>query len=124
MVTLPPAPTFAVTAFGIVCPATQFRLDTNGLGCGCPEGQMLRNEAADVFVTVTFSTTASALAGTPPTPATVTSRLVFGPQGVLNGPICGPLGRESSTRAGGSETKPSPAAVSYQPATSMITSTL
>ena len=58
-----PRPT--VTRFGIVCPATQFRLEA--LGRGVPPGQTVRKDGAVVLVTVVLRTTAvTPVAGTPP----------------------------------------------------------
>src|SRR5437879_5753136 len=102
----PPAPSLTVTAFGIVRPASQFRLEASGLAW--PDGQMVRKLEAVVLVTVTLSTTPSAPAGTPPLPVTWTSRVVPAPHGVPYGPTCGPDGRESWMRAGLSDVKPSP----------------
>lgn len=65
---VPPAPTFTVTALGMVYPADQLRLDT--LGWACPAGEIDKNHAAVVPVTVTLGTTAFAPDGTPPMPAT------------------------------------------------------
>src|SRR6185295_13093230 len=92
----PPVPTLAVTAFGMVQPDVQLRLDT--VGCVCPLGHTLRYETAFVCVTVTLSSTASAESDTDPV---VTSRLRIVPatQGVLNGPTWN-AGRESKMRVG------------------------
>src|SRR5262245_59179871 len=105
----PDADSFTVTAFGIVCPAVQFRLDA--FGCVPPAGQIVGKAGAEVLVTVTLRTAASAPAGTPPAPLTWMSRLCPPPHGMLYGPTWGPLGRESWIRAGGSDVSPSPAAV-------------
>src|SRR5689334_22942157 len=96
---LPPVPTFTVTAFGSVPPANQLRLDASGLGS--PFGKMVRKDAAVVLVTVAFSNTASTFAtGTPPTLVTATSRVVPCPHGVLNGPTLNGGGLESRMRCG------------------------
>src|SRR5437868_5397073 len=102
----PLVPTLAVTALAMVVPAFQFKLDTNGDGVGCPVGQIERNDEPVVSVTVTFSATASASAGTPANPTTGTSRVVSGPHGVEYGPK--PASRESRTRTGTTEWKRSP----------------
>src|SRR5665647_1889448 len=72
--TLPPVPTFTVTAFGIVVPALdQFRFDA--VGRATPVGETVKTPPDVVSVTVTFSTTAETPdAGTPPTPVTCTDR--------------------------------------------------
>ncbi len=65
-----------------------------------------------VLVTVAFSTTAVASAGTGlDPPATTTSRLVPAPHGLPYGPTCGPEGRESWMRTGVSEVNPAAGAV-------------
>src|ERR1035437_1846905 len=71
--TLPPLPTFTVTAFGIVAPPPdQFRFDA--VGRATPVGKTVKNPPDVVSVTVTFSTTADTPdAGTPPTPVTCTA---------------------------------------------------
>src|SRR5690349_16037790 len=79
---LGPVPVMAVTAFGIVRPGTQFRLDTNGFGVGAPPAHIERNDDAEVLVTVVLVSTAAAVDGMPLTPATVTGRLVPAPHGV------------------------------------------
>src|SRR5947208_3450866 len=102
--TFPPVPTLAVTAFGMVWFATQFRLDDSGRVVAL--GKMVRNESFVPPVTVTFNTTASTLpAGTPPTPVTVTSRVVPWFHGVVYGPTLNGGGLESRIRAGGNEWK-------------------
>ena len=63
---------FTVTALGMVSPAVQLRLETVGRAEPC--GHTDRYDDAVVPVAVTLSTTASALAGTPPWPPTATSR--------------------------------------------------
>src|SRR5687768_718442 len=104
--TWPPVPTLTVTALGMVWPGAQLRLDA--VGRACPAGQMVRNPWPVVPVTVAFNTTASALAGTPPAPVTVTGRVSFGPHGVLNGPTWLGAGRLSRIRVGSTGLYPSP----------------
>ncbi len=72
-------------------------------------GHSVRYDPPVVPATVTFNTTASALAGTPPSPPTDTVRVVFGPHGVVNPPVLPVPGRESSTRAGANAWKYEPA---------------
>ena len=61
-------PTPTTTRLGTVCPAAQLRFDASGRVS--PAGQTVRKPAPTVFVTVTFSATADAFAGTLP-PVTV-----------------------------------------------------
>lgn len=93
----PEDPTRAVTAFGTLWPADQLRLDA--VGFVSPVGHTVRCESAVVFVTVVLVRTASASAGTPPTPATGTLRVTAGPHGVPKRPT-GAGWRESWIRAG------------------------
>ena len=90
----------------MVTPGVQFKLEA--VGWVCPAGHRVKNDEPVVPVTVTFNTTASASAGTPPTPPTVTSRFCPPVHGVAYGPTCHGGGRESSTRDGASAVKPSP----------------
>ena len=77
---LPPAPTFTVTWLAMVWAALKLRFET--VGGVAPDGYTDRKEDDEAPVTVTLSTTASAFDGTPPTPATVTSRVTPAPHGV------------------------------------------
>src|SRR5579871_5280779 len=103
--TLPLVPSFTVTALGITSPGVQFKLDAVGLAA--PVGHKVRYDDPVVSATVTFRTTASAFAGTPAVPPTVTSRLVPAPHGVEYGPTLDEA-RLSSTRTGANELNPSP----------------
>lgn len=60
--TTPPTPSFAVTALAMVIPDDPFRFED--AGGTWPAGHSVRYDEALVSVTVTFSTTASASAGT------------------------------------------------------------
>src|SRR5687768_11796393 len=100
---LPPLPTFAVTAFEIVCPAEKLRLEA--FGRGEPQGNSVTNPGAPEPVTATLRTTAST-EPTPALPATTTSVIVSAcripiplnwPSTVLSPP------RVSRTRPGTSE---------------------
>ncbi len=67
---------------------------------------LTRNQLAVVgLVTVTFMTTAVALAGTAPAPATFSARVAPGPHGVEKPPV---PSRESRTRFGVTAVKRSP----------------
>ena len=96
--TWPDEPSFTVTAFGITSPATQFKLDA--VGWVAPVGHTDRYDAEVVSATVTFNTTESALAGTPPRPPTVTVRTIPVVHGLEYPPVLPGPGRESNTRAG------------------------
>ncbi|MFN8041363.1 MAG: hypothetical protein U0Q07_19255, partial [Acidimicrobiales bacterium] len=78
--------------------ADQFRFDA--VGWESPLGHSVKKLAAVVPVTVTFNVTAVASAGTPPTPATWTSRTVPAAHGDEYGPTCSGGGRESKIRVG------------------------
>src|SRR5215218_9302301 len=97
MLTILPAPTFATTRFGIVCPATKFRFDD--VGRASPPGCTVTNPPAVGPVTVTFRITAETPdAGTPPTP--VTSSATVPPAATFAVPGRPTPDRVSSTRAG------------------------
>ena len=66
--TCPFVPSRARTAFGIVCPATTFRLEASGRGN--PQGNTVTKPGPLASVAVTFSTTALASAGIPALPPT------------------------------------------------------
>src|SRR3954452_9372877 len=114
----PLAPSFTVTRFGMVCPATKLTLDA--FGGNVPSGWTVRKLASLGSVAVTFMTTDPAPTdGTPPSPATGTNRVVP--------PMIGdPVLRVSRMRVGPRETN-RPLSVarlsSYQPTTSAITCT-
>src|SRR5436190_979731 len=71
MHTRPPVPNFATTTFATVCPATKFTFDASGRGA--PHGNTVTYPDPTGFVTVTFTATATASPGTPPTPPTCNS---------------------------------------------------
>ena len=72
--------TVAVTCWATVWPAVKFRFDVvDGVASGCT----VRCPLAVGPVTVTFSATATASAGTPAMPRTGTCRNCPGPTGVL-----------------------------------------
>src|SRR4051812_27847382 len=72
---VPPVPILAVTRFGTVWFGAKFRLEA--VGAVVPAGKTVRNEALLPWVTVTFMTTATALAGTPvDAPVTMRSRVL------------------------------------------------
>ena len=72
----PPAPTFAMTMFGIVWPAEKLRFDATGRAT--PFGYTVRYPAEVGPATVTLSTTApTPLEGIPGRPVTVSSRGTF-----------------------------------------------
>src|SRR5207244_156973 len=80
---VPSEPTLATTRLGTVTPATQFRSEAFGL---VPRpGNTVRWLAAEVFVTVTLTTTAvggvlALIRGTVPMPATATFSTPFPPR--------------------------------------------
>src|SRR5215207_5075978 len=71
MHTPPPAPTATIAALATVCPGAKLMFDVAGMSC--PHGKTVTYPAASGLVTVTFSETAAASAGTAPVPATCTS---------------------------------------------------
>ena len=71
MQTFPSVPSLAITAFGIVCPATKLRFDV--VGRAAPQGYTLAKPVARASVTVTFRATAPASPGTPARPPTCNS---------------------------------------------------
>ena len=96
--TLPPAPNFTVTRFGITCPAPKFRFDA--FGFGVPVGNTVKNDPSVASVTVTFITTAVAAAGTfdpPPKPVTCND-LAVGATTIPANPLF--ANRESKIRSG------------------------
>src|SRR5215203_2418404 len=100
MLTIPPAPTFATTRFGIVCAATKFRFDD--VGRASPPGCTVTNPPAVGPVTVTFRMTLETpVDGTAPTP--VTSRFTVPPAGTLVVPGRPTPVRVSKMRAGVNE---------------------
>src|SRR5216683_822541 len=110
MSTCPDADSCTTTRLGTVCPATKLRSDARGWLA--PSGQTIRSLAAVGLVTVTFRTTAlggiaDAAMGTPPLPATCTTRLFPAPSGAWGAPV--PL-RVSTMRAGTRATNCAPAA--------------
>src|SRR5262245_38635620 len=101
MHTLPPVPSFDTTRLATVKFCTKLRFDA--VGRGEPHGNTVTKPGRVGSVTVTFSATDVALAGTPARPATWTSTTAFGV--VMPIPCCSPSavgwpGRVSRTRAG------------------------
>jgi hypothetical protein len=97
--TRPPVPSPSTTMFAVVRPATILRFDDSGRVP--PAGHAVRYPVAVGLVAVTLSATATASAGTPPTPATTSSRC----SAAAKAP---PPARVSITRAGVIPTKPGP----------------
>src|SRR2546423_5614977 len=86
METFPLAPTLAITRLGTVSPLRKFRLEATGRVV--PLGNRVRKLAAVGLVTATLRTTAPApVAGTPPTPATWTSIVWWGPTLAVKPPV-------------------------------------
>src|SRR5438128_5779385 len=82
---LPPAESLTMTRLGTACPATKLRSEATG--ALVPSGQTTKSLAAVGPSTVTLSTTAFAVPGTPPLPATVTIMVCPWPSGELNPPV-------------------------------------
>jgi hypothetical protein len=97
----PAVPTFTFTAFGITAPATKFRFDA--VGRLSPFGNTVTYPPAVGCTAVTFSATAAASTGTPPTFVTAIVRAVFAG-------IHPPLLRVSTTRNGVTPANPPSAA--------------
>ena len=107
--TLPPTPTFTVTALGTVPPAVVFKLDE--FGGACPHGYTVTNPAPVAPTAVTFNTTADTSPGTPGRPATCNCNTEPGPDippPTNNPSTVEPPTRESNNRAGATATKPLP----------------
>src|SRR5438132_1059662 len=102
---LPPAESLTMTRLGTACPATKLRSEAPG--AVVPSGQTTRSLAAVGPSTVTLSTTAFAVPGTPPLPATGTIMVCPWPSGELNPPV--PL-RVSTIRVGLSTANDAPLA--------------
>src|SRR5689334_21165598 len=105
----PFVPILTVTRLGIVWPGKRFRFETPGWLT--PDGHTETKLCAVPPVTVTFATTAVAVAGTPrPLPGFRTTRSRGDPEG--NGPAQPPVVvRESSRRTGVIPVNRSPATV-------------
>src|SRR6267378_6934421 len=85
-----------MTGLGTVPPAGQFTSDV--VGRAAVSGQAIKAPAIVVFVTVRLATTAvgglgSVMSGTPPSPATPTTRPELAPHGVLKPPTPNLLSR-------------------------------
>ena len=94
--TAPPAPILTVTRLGMVCPAAKFTFDA--FGTAVPAGYTVTKLLAVPFVTVTFITTASAVAGIPSVPPVIINVLGDPAASVAFHPPVGP--RDSSSRVG------------------------
>src|SRR5229473_5823194 len=121
---LPVGPTWTTARFGTTVPLVQFWSEASGWAA--TSGHAVRKLGAVVLVTVIFATTAvggfgSVISGTPPTPATVSARPVFGPHGSENLPM--PL-RLSRMRTGAIGEKRLPVPVALVSVIQPFTSTM
>src|ERR1700693_2756325 len=125
MSTLPVGPTWTIVGLGTVPPCGQFTSDAGG--CATVSGHAGNTPAVVVLVTVRFATAAGGglepvIAGTPPNPATPTTRPELGPHGNVKPPVPFLLSRMRAGVSGVNQLPVPPGVVSVnQPFTSATT---